>query len=97
MAVEVSNAPLRGKLVVTNIGLMLSGDLSAPIIEADAIVAVDGRITAIAPAISTSRSPRFRSTPRARPSRRASSTATATPSSETGRHGRTSSAGSRWA
>jgi enamidase len=47
MAVEVSNAPLKGKLVVTNIGLMLSGDLAAPIIDADAIVAVDGRITAI--------------------------------------------------
>ncbi|MGA2043881.1 MAG: amidohydrolase family protein [Roseiarcus sp.] len=35
------------KLVVRNIGLMLSGDIGAPILEADAIVAIDGRIAAI--------------------------------------------------
>lgn len=47
MAVEVSNAPLQGKLVVTGISLMLSGDLDQPILDADTIIAVDGRITAI--------------------------------------------------
>jgi enamidase len=34
-------------LVVRNIGLMLSGDLSQPIIDADTIVVADGRITGI--------------------------------------------------
>ncbi len=47
MAVEVSNAPLKGKLVVTGISLMLSGDLDKPLLDADTIIAVDGRITAI--------------------------------------------------
>ncbi len=32
------------KLVIRNIGLLLSGDLAAPILDADTIVAVDGRI-----------------------------------------------------
>ena len=36
-----------GKLVIRNIGLMLSGALERPILDADAIVSVDGRITAI--------------------------------------------------
>jgi enamidase len=36
-----------GKLVIRNIGLMLSGALEQPILDADALVAVDGRITAI--------------------------------------------------
>ncbi|WP_420131489.1 amidohydrolase family protein [Rhodopseudomonas sp.] len=35
------------KLVVRNIGLMLSGDINQPILEADTIVAENGRITAI--------------------------------------------------
>jgi enamidase len=35
------------KLVVRNIGLMLSGDLLAPILDADALVALDGRIAAV--------------------------------------------------
>ncbi len=35
------------KLVIKNVGLMLSGDLEKPILDADAIVAVNGRITAI--------------------------------------------------
>jgi enamidase len=35
------------KLVIRNIGLLLSGDLSRPVLDADAIVAVDGRIAAI--------------------------------------------------
>ena len=36
-----------GKLVIRNIGLMLSGDLNRPILEADALVAENGRIAAI--------------------------------------------------
>jgi enamidase len=36
-----------GKLVITNIGLLLSGALENPILDADTIVAEDGRITAI--------------------------------------------------
>jgi enamidase len=35
------------KLVISNIGLMLSGALEAPILDADTIVAEGGRITAI--------------------------------------------------
>ena len=35
------------KLAIKNVGLMLSGDLEKPILDADAIVAVDGRIAAI--------------------------------------------------
>src|ERR1700710_2878332 len=36
-----------GKLVITNIGLLLSGALEAPLLDADTIVAEDGRISAI--------------------------------------------------
>jgi enamidase len=36
-----------GKLVIRNIGLLLSGDLGRPILDGDAIVAVDGRIAAV--------------------------------------------------
>ena len=35
------------KLVVRNIGLMLSGDLEKPILDADTVVAVDGRIAVL--------------------------------------------------
>jgi len=36
-----------GKLVIRNIGLMLSGALEAPILDADCVVAIDGRIAAV--------------------------------------------------
>ncbi|WP_340119404.1 amidohydrolase family protein [Pelagibius sp. 7325] len=44
------------KLVIKNIGLMLSGDLKQPILDADTIVAVDGRIAEVgkAKAVDTS-------------------------------------------
>ncbi len=42
----VATAP-SGKLLVRNIGLLLSGDLARPILDADAILAVDGRIAAV--------------------------------------------------
>lgn len=35
------------KLVIQNIGLLLSGDLSRPILDADTIVVIDGKIAAI--------------------------------------------------
>ena len=46
MAVDAAAAP-KGKLVIRNVGLMLSGDLAQPILSADTVVAVDGLITAI--------------------------------------------------
>jgi enamidase len=36
-----------GKLVITNIGLVLSGKIEAPLLDADTIVAEDGRIAAL--------------------------------------------------
>jgi enamidase len=47
MAHEEAAAGGPSKLVVKNIGLMLSGDLGKPILDADTVVAVDGRISAI--------------------------------------------------
>ena len=36
-----------GKVVIRNVGLMLSGDIDRPILDADTVVVVDGRITAV--------------------------------------------------
>src|SRR6185437_16082722 len=46
MSVSISEIP-KGKLVIRNIGRLLSGDLAKPILEADTVVAVDGLITAV--------------------------------------------------
>jgi enamidase len=46
MAQEES-AKTQARVVVRNIGLLLSGDLNQPILDADTIVAVDGKITAV--------------------------------------------------
>jgi enamidase len=46
MSVPISESP-RGKLVIRNIGLLLSGDLAKPILEADTVIATDGLITAV--------------------------------------------------
>jgi len=46
MAVEQAAAQ-SGKLVVRNIGLLLSGDLANPILDGDTLVAVDGKIAAV--------------------------------------------------
>jgi len=46
MAVDTSVSP-KGKLVIRNIGLLISGDLDRPILDADTVVAVDGVITAV--------------------------------------------------
>ena len=42
---RTTSAP--GKLVVRNIGLLLSGNLDEPILDADTVVAIDGRISAV--------------------------------------------------
>jgi enamidase len=43
MAVDTTTRP-QGKLVIRNIGLLLSGDLARPLLDADTVVAVDGVI-----------------------------------------------------
>ncbi len=47
MADPQTTQPAGGKLVIRNIGLLLSGDLQRPIIDADTLVAEAGRITAV--------------------------------------------------
>jgi len=47
MAQEEAAAGPPSKLVIRNIGLLLSGDLAKPILDADALVAVEGRISAV--------------------------------------------------
>jgi enamidase len=42
-----SKSAVAAKLVIRNIGLLLSGDLEQPVLDADSVVAVDGRIVAI--------------------------------------------------
>jgi enamidase len=44
---EPSKSASETKLVIRNIGLLLSGDLARPILDADMIVAIGGRITAV--------------------------------------------------
>lgn len=46
MAIELSTLK-SGKVVVTGIGLMLTGDINRPLSDADTIVVVDGLITAV--------------------------------------------------
>ena len=46
MAVDTAAVP-KGKLVIRNVGLMLSGDLDRPLHSADTVVAIDGIITAV--------------------------------------------------
>ena len=45
-APTVAPAP-SGKLVIRNVGLMLSGDIEHPVLDADQVVAVNGRIAAV--------------------------------------------------
>ena len=47
MALSAGPEVQRGKLVVRNIGLMLSGRLEEPVLGADALLAENGRITAV--------------------------------------------------
>jgi enamidase len=43
----LSKSATTQKLVIRNIGLLLSGDLDQPILDADTVVAVDGRVAAV--------------------------------------------------
>jgi enamidase len=47
MADHLPAASASGKLVIRNIGLLLSGDIAEPILDADTIICDDGRITAV--------------------------------------------------
>ncbi len=44
---EPVKSKTQARLVIRNIGLLLSGDLQQPILDADTVVAVDGKITAV--------------------------------------------------
>ncbi|MGZ4732158.1 MAG: amidohydrolase family protein [Terriglobales bacterium] len=44
---EPGKSKVQTRLVIRNIGLLLSGDLERPILDADTVVAVDGKITAV--------------------------------------------------
>ncbi|MEO8136840.1 MAG: Enamidase, partial [Betaproteobacteria bacterium] len=44
---EAASGAKSGKVVIKNIGLLLSGDLDRPILDADTIVVHDGLITAV--------------------------------------------------
>jgi enamidase len=44
---DVAAAGKSGKVVIRNVGLMLSGDIDRPILDADTIVVDDGVITAV--------------------------------------------------
>ncbi len=47
MATEQAAGPAKGRVLVRGIGLLLTGDLAAPVAEADAILIEDGRIAAV--------------------------------------------------
>jgi enamidase len=47
MAEPTGAAKPKGKLVIRNVGLMFSGDLQQPLLDADALVAIDGIIAGI--------------------------------------------------
>ena len=47
MAHDESAGKTQARLLIRNIGLLLSGDLEKPILDADTVVAVDGKITAV--------------------------------------------------
>lgn len=47
MAHEEASASAAGRIIVRNIGLMLSGDLSKPLLDADSILVEDGMIRAV--------------------------------------------------
>ena len=44
---DAGKSPVSSKLVIRNIGLVLSGDLSHPILDADTVVVIDGRIRVV--------------------------------------------------
>ncbi len=46
MAAPAGRTAPKGKTVIRNVGLMLSGALENPVLDADALIAIDGRISA---------------------------------------------------
>ena len=46
---EPAKSRKQARLVIRNIGLLLSGDLENPILDADTVVALDGRIAMCIP------------------------------------------------
>lgn len=50
MAAEAKEEPAKGRLLIRNIGLLLSGDLEQPIIDSDCLLIEDGRIAGFAAA-----------------------------------------------
>jgi enamidase len=44
---QTGQAPAPSRLVIHNIGLLLSGDIGNPILDADTVVAVNGKVTAV--------------------------------------------------
>jgi enamidase len=44
---KIDSSRPKARLVIRNIGLLLNGDLRNPILDADTVVAVDGKITAV--------------------------------------------------
>lgn len=47
MAHDAAAPAASGKVLIRNVGLMLSGDIARPILDADAILVVDGRIAGV--------------------------------------------------
>src|SRR5687767_15950316 len=47
MAEPVASGGPAGKMVIRNVGLMLSGDLKRPVLDADTLIADKGRIVAV--------------------------------------------------
>jgi enamidase len=44
---ESTKAKIQTRIVIRNIGLLLSGDLKKPILDADTVLAIDGKISAV--------------------------------------------------
>ena len=44
---DLASSGKSGKVVIRNIGLLLSGDIDRPILDADTVVVVDGIITQV--------------------------------------------------
>jgi enamidase len=45
MAADAAAAAIKGKTVIRNIGLLLTGNLEAPLADADTVICIDGRIS----------------------------------------------------
>ncbi|MFN3294603.1 MAG: Enamidase, partial [Gemmobacter sp.] len=52
MAAEVKDGPATGRTLIRNVSLMLSGDLAAPILDADCLLLDGGTIAQVGGALS---------------------------------------------